>query len=266
MSITFPDIDPVLVQIGPLAIRWYALAYVSGIVLGWWYLIRLNKRPPVILTQKALDDIMVWATLGIILGGRLGYVIFYNGSYYLHNPVEILKVWQGGMSFHGGLIGLLIAVYLMCRKEKISFIGTMDMVACVGPIGLFFGRIANFINGELYGRVTDVPWGIIFPRGGPLPRHPSQIYEALLEGLTLFLILSLLVWFTRIRHYKGAIGGVFLIGYALARMTVEQFREPDEQLGFIWGALTMGQLLSFPMLLIGVGLIIWGWRTHRHDA
>lgn len=265
MSIAFPNIDPVIVHIGPLAIRWYALAYVAGIVLGWWYLIRLNKKEPRILSTRAMDDIVVWVTVGIILGGRLGYVLFYNADYYLSYPMEILKVWNGGMSFHGGLIGVLAAIYLLCRKENLDFIRVMDLVACVGPIGLFFGRIANFINGELYGRVTDVAWAVVFPRGGDLPRHPSQIYEALLEGLLLFLVMSLLIAFTRIRDKRGALGGVFLIGYALSRSVVEFFREPDEQIGFLFGSLTMGQLLSLPMLLVGLSLILWSLkqRTER---
>lgn len=266
MSISFPNIDPVLVEIGPFAIRWYALAYVAGIVLGWWLLISMNKRQPQALTQKAQDDIMVWATLGIILGGRLGYVLFYNFTYYSANLSEIFKVWEGGMSFHGGMAGLLLAVYFLCRKEKCSFLATMDMVACVAPLGIFFGRLANFINGELFGRVSDVPWAIIFPRGGPLPRHPSQLYEAVLEGMVLFTILFLLAKFTRIREYRGMLGGLFLCGYALARMSVEQFREPDAQLGFVVGSVTMGQLLSLPMLLIGVALAVYAWRMKRHDA
>lgn len=265
MSIAFPNIDPVIIQLGPLAVRWYALAYVAGILLGWWYLIRLNKKDEV-LNKKALDDIIVWATLGIILGGRLGYVLFYNAEYYFTYPLEILKVWSGGMSFHGGLVGLLAAIYLLCCKEKLSFLRVMDLVACVAPIGLFFGRVANFINGELYGRVTDVAWGVVFPGGGELPRHPSQLYEALLEGLALFIIMVLLIAFTKIRKRPGALGGVFLMGYALSRSVVEFFREPDEQIGFLFHDFTMGQLLSAPMFLIGLVMIIWSIRAKKHHV
>ena len=265
MSIEFPNIDPVLFEIGPLVIRWYALSYVTGIFLGWIYIIKLNKYEPKILTQKAVDDSLVWVTLGIILGGRFGYVLFYNAPYYLSEPGAILKVWQGGMSFHGGLLGLLAAVYILCRREKLNFMAVMDGVACVATIGIFFGRLANFINGELYGRVTDVPWGIVFPSGGVLPRHPSQLYEAGLEGVALFVILALLAVFTKIRHYPGALGGIFLVGYALSRMFIENFREPDAHIGFIIGEFTMGQLLSFPMLLLGVAIVVWSRRV-RYDG
>lgn len=266
MSIAFPNIDPVIIHIGPLAVRWYALAYVAGILLGWWYLIKLNTHTAKVLTQKALDDIVVYATLGIILGGRLGYILFYNADYYFSNPLEILKVWSGGMSFHGGLLGLLAAVYLLCRKEKMDFVRVMDLVACVAPIGIFFGRMANFINGELYGRYTDVAWGVVFPSGGNIPRHPSQIYEALLEGLLLFVILAILAWGTSLRDKRGALSGIFLIGYALARGSIEWFREPDEQIGFLFQSFTMGQLLSLPMLLMGLGLVAWSLQAKRHVA
>jgi phosphatidylglycerol:prolipoprotein diacylglycerol transferase len=257
----FPDIDPILISFGPFAIRWYALAYVAGILGGWWYIGALNKRPPQILSTKQFDDIMLWAVLGIILGGRVGYVLFYNPAYFLENPIEIPQMWHGGMSFHGGLIGTLLSIYLFCRKHQLSFFGLFDMIAPAATIGLGLGRLANFINGELYGRVTDVPWGIIFPDGGPVPRHPSQLYEATLEGVVLFCLLSWLAWGTRARQATGLISGVFLIGYATARMIVELFREPDPQLGFLFGDATMGQLLCLPMFAAGVVIALRAMRV-----
>ena len=261
--IPYPNIDPVLVQIGPLAIRWYSLSYLAGVMLGWWYLLRLDNTTPPLMNQKVRDDMMLWAILGIILGGRLGYVLFYNLPFYFEHPGDALKVWQGGMSFHGGMIGLITAFYVMCRKAKIDYWQFMDRVACVAPIGLCLGRIANFINGELYGRVTNVPWAMIFPHDeSGLPRHPSQLYQAALEGLSLFLILNLIFHFTRIRHFRGATCGLFLIGYAFFRSLAEIFREPDMQLGFIVGQVTMGQILCIPMALAGIALISYARRAH----
>jgi phosphatidylglycerol:prolipoprotein diacylglycerol transferase len=254
---TFPQIDPVLIELGPFAIRWYALAYVAGIFLGWWLLKRLSDRStPPLLSQKALDDIIIYAILGIILGGRLGYVLFYNPEYYLAYPLHALQVWKGGMSFHGGLFGVIIAMWLFARRFEIPFLRLTDCLAVCAPIGLFFGRIANFINGELWGRVTDVPWAIIFPTGGPVPRHPSQLYEAGLEGLLLFIILLFLAFKTSISQKVGVLSGLFLLGYGAARSFVEQYREPDQQLGMLWDLVTMGQLLSLPMILGGVYLVI----------
>lgn len=262
--LTYPSIDPVALQLGPLAIRWYSLAYVGGILLGWYYVKWLHKRLPIPgLTPKVLDDLVLWAVLGIVGGGRLGYVLFYKPAYYFAHPLEILQVWEGGMSFHGGLLGTLVAMYALCRKHRIPFLRMMDAVAAATPIGLCFGRLANFVNGELFGRVTDAPVGMLFPRGGPLPRHPSQLYEAALEGVALFIILFLLVRFTRARTRPGFVGGVFLAGYGLARATVECFREPDAYLGYLFGAITMGQLLCVPMLALGGGLIL---RARRDAA
>lgn len=258
LTLTFPQIDPVAIEIGPLAIRWYALAYIAGILLGWRYALHLAARPPSVLTREALDDFVVWVTLGIILGGRLGYVFFYKPGYYLSHPLEALYVWQGGMSFHGGLVGVLLAIYLFARQRGIAVLALGDIVASVVPIGLFFGRLANFINGELFGRPSDVAWAMVFPGGGPWPRHPSQLYEAFLEGIALFLVL---VWFnqrTSWRTQPGRVGGVFLAGYAVARIVSELFREPDAHLGFLLAGTTMGQLLSLPMLLIGIYLIVSG--------
>ncbi len=256
-------IDPVLLQLGPVAIRWYSLSYIAGILLGWWYAGYLNKKPPVVFSKKAYDDVLVWVILGIIIGGRLGYILFYNLPHYLQNPAEMLAVWQGGMSFHGGMIGLVTALYFFSRKHKTRFFALTDVVSCVVPIGLGLGRLANFINGELYGRAADVPWAVIFPRGGEIPRHPSQIYESLLEGALLFLILFIVANFTKAREKEGLISGMFLCLYGIFRAFAEFFREPDSQLGFIFGPLTMGQLLCVPMVLLGIGLIIWAIRNDR---
>lgn len=250
--IPFPSIDPVLIEIGPLAIRWYALAYLAGILLGYVYIKWLNaKMHPPLLDKKQTEDLIVWAILGIMLGGRLGYVLFYKPGYYLAHPEDIFALWQGGMAFHGGLVGVILAFYLFARRQGIAYLKLMDLIACAAPIGLFFGRIANFINGELYGRITDSPLGVVFPHGGPLPRHPSQLYEAVLEGLLLFVLLFVLRRHTAIAQRPGALSGMFLVGYGSARAFVELFRQPDAHLGFIWMQLTMGQLLCLPMLAVG---------------
>jgi phosphatidylglycerol---prolipoprotein diacylglyceryl transferase len=255
-ALPFPAIDPVLIAIGPFAIRWYALAYIGSLLLGWRYVRWLSTLPPPVMTREQADDLLVWITLGVILGGRIGYVVFYKPLYYLQHPLEALAVWHGGMSFHGGLIGVLLAGYLFARRNGLHPLRVGDMVAAATPIGLFFGRLANFINGELFGRPSDVPWAMVFPHGGPLPRHPSQLYEAALEGLVLFTILLLCALRPTLRARPGLIGGVFLAGYGLARSTAELFREPDEHLGFLLGGATMGQLLSLPMILLGLFLIL----------
>lgn len=256
-AIPFPMIDPVLISLGPFDIRWYALAYIAGIILGWWYLSKLNKKEPTILSQKALDDIIVWAVLGIIVGGRLGYVGFYNFEYYSKYPGDIIKVWQGGMSFHGGVLGFIFFMYLFCLRHKVAFLPLMDLLACVAPIGLFFGRIANFINNELYGTQTTMPWGVIFPGTDGMPRHPSQIYEALLEGALLFVLLRLLVSEDRFRNKAGFLSGAFLLGYAACRSIVEVYREPDHHIGYLFHFFTMGQILSIPMVFFGILLLFW---------
>jgi phosphatidylglycerol:prolipoprotein diacylglycerol transferase len=260
LILAFPNIDPIAFEIGPLAIRWYALAYIAGIVLGWRYAIKLVGQPPRFMDRTTLDDFIVWVTLGIILGGRLGYVIFYQPGRYLAVPWEAFYLWHGGMSFHGGLIGVLVAIALFARLRGISGLALGDVVASVTPIGLFFGRVANFINGELFGRIADVPWAMVFPGGGPWPRHPSQLYQAAFEGLLLFLVMLWFLHRTNWRTQPGRIGGVFLCGYAVARMSGELFREPDSFLGFVLGPFTMGQLLSVPMLLAGLYLIVTGAR------
>ncbi|WP_316980377.1 prolipoprotein diacylglyceryl transferase [Shumkonia mesophila] len=254
-AIAFPNIDPVLVQFGPFMIRWYSLAYIAGLLLGWRYIRLLAKWPPERLHARDIDDFLVWATLGVILGGRLGYVLFYNSDYFLANPLAVIEIWKGGMSFHGGLLGMITATLIFCRRRRISLLVFGDLVAAAAPIGLFLGRLANFVNGELFGRVTDAPWGVVFPHGGPLPRHPSQIYEALLEGLLLFLLLLVLARFRNIRERPGVLTGVFLIGYGASRLVIEVFRQPDVQIGFLtWGS-TMGQWLSAPMILAGLLLV-----------
>lgn len=263
LTLTYPAIDPVLIEIGPFAIRWYALSYIAGILLAWRYMIWLARRSPAGITKEHVDDFVVWATLGIVLGGRLGYVIFYKAGYYLQNPLEALAVWQGGMSFHGGLLGVIFAVWLFCRRRGYSWIAVGDVVACTAPVGLFLGRIANFINGELYGRITDSPLGMVFPGSGPLPRHPSQLYEAVLEGLLLFLVLFWLARRTGTFEKRGLLSGVFLAGYAIGRATAEFFRQPDAHIGFLAIGTTIGQWLSLPLFVIGVWLIV---RARRYDT
>ena len=256
LAIPFPAIDPVLIEIGPLAIRWYSLAYIAGILLGWRYMLRLAAQQPGGADQAAIDDLIVWMVLGIVLGGRLGYVLFYKPAYYLANPLEVAFVWQGGMAFHGGLLGVMAATVLFSRRRNLALFELADLIACAAPIGLFFGRLANFINGELWGRTTDVAWAVVFPNGGPEPRHPSQIYEALLEGAVLFLLLLALWRLTGLRHRPGALSGVFFCGYGVARVFVELFREPDAHLGFLLGGATMGQLLSLPLIAFGLWLLL----------
>ena len=253
---TFPQIDPVIVQIGPFGIRWYAMAYIAGLVLGWRLMRKLVTQPPAVATPLQVDDFLTWATLGVVLGGRLGYVLFYQPGAFIAEPLRILQVWTGGMSFHGGMLGVVIATILFCRRQSIPLLGFADRIAVVAPIGLCFGRIANFINGELWGRVApDVPWAMVFPYGGPLPRHPSQLYQAVLEGVVLFVLLFALSRRDAIRARAGMLTGVFLTGYGLARIVGEFFREPDSFLGFLAFGATMGQLLSIPMVLAGLWLI-----------
>lgn len=260
LALVFPAIDPVLVKIGPIAVRWYALAYVAGLLLGWRYVRVLARRFETGMSPRHADDLLVWMTLGVVLGGRLGHVLFYKPGFYFANPEEILYIWHGGMSFHGGLLGSFLAIVLFARRYGLPMFAVSDIVACAVPVGLFFGRIANFINGELYGRVTAAPWGMIFPGGGSLPRHPSQLYEATLEGLLLFLVMLGLAFGLRAYHRASALTGAFLAGYAVARIVGELFREPDAYLGFFLGGVTMGQILSLPMFLIGLALLLWSRR------
>src|SRR5258705_8557633 len=259
LVIPFPAFDPVLIQLGPFAIRWYALAYIVGILLGWLYaraIIRSQKLwgGPAPMPVADFDDFIVWVTLGVILGGRLGYVLFYNPAYFAEHPLEALQLWKGGMSFHGGFTGCVVAVVLFAKSRAIPVLSLGDVTCTVGPIGLFLGRLANFINGELWGRPADVPWAMVFPTGGPLPRHPSQLYEATLEGVLLFALLTAFIRAGALKR-PGFVLGAFTFGYALARSICEQFREPDPQLGFLWGGLTMGTLLSLPLMLAGIALM-----------
>jgi len=260
LAIAFPMIDPVLFEIGPVAIRWYSLAYIAGLVLGWRYMIWLARQKGALVKPQDADDFLVWAVFGVILGGRLGYVLFYKPAYYFANPSEIIQTWEGGMSFHGGFLGVLVATLLFCRLRKIRFWAFVDLAAMVAPIGLFFGRLANFTNGELWGRTTDVAWGVIFPGAGPYPRHPSQIYESILEGLVLLVILHL-VWRRKsLRSKPGILSGTFLIGYGVSRVIVEFFRQPDAYLGYLFAGATMGQLLSIPMIIAGIWLISYAQK------
>jgi phosphatidylglycerol:prolipoprotein diacylglycerol transferase len=259
-AIPFPAIDPVAISFGPLAIRWYALAYIVGLLIGWRYCLALASRPPYLVGRQNVDDFLVWATLGVVLGGRLGYVLFYMPGYYASHPLEALYVWHGGMSFHGGALGVTLAILLFTRARKIPLFAFSDIITAAIPIGLFFGRIANFINGELYGRATQVPWAMIFPNGGAIPRHPSQLYEAFCEGVLLFLLLFAAERML-MRRRPGVITGLFLAGYAVARMSGEVFREPDAQLGFLIFGTTMGQLLSIPVLVAGIAIILWAQRA-----
>jgi phosphatidylglycerol---prolipoprotein diacylglyceryl transferase len=254
----FPQFDPVIVQLGPLSIRWYALAYIASLVIGWRMVRWLVRLPPVVATPLQVDDFLTWATLGVVFGGRLGYVLFYQPATYLQHPAMILAVWEGGMSFHGGMLGVTIALIVFCYRNAIPLLGFADRIAVVAPIGLGLGRIANFINGELWGRAAPdwLPWVMIFPHAGMQPRHPSQLYQAVLEGLLLFVVMFVLSRRQSLRARFGTLTGVFLSGYAIARIIGEFFREPDAFLGFLAFGTTMGQILSIPMLLAGLWLII----------
>lgn len=256
-GIPFPDLDPVIFQVGIFALRWYSLAYLVGILLAWWLVRQMSLFSKSTFTVLKVDDFLGYAVAGIVLGGRLGYVLFYNLFYYLEHPLEILCVWNGGMSFHGGLLGVVIATWVFCKQRKINLFMVADMLCAVAPIGLFLGRIANFINSELYGRVThSVPWAIIFPTGGAEPRHPSQLYEAAFEGVFLFIVLNLVWWKSeKYRNRYGFTAGLFFTLYALGRFVLEFFREPDAHLGFFAHYFSMGQMLCLPMLALGVWLI-----------
>ena len=268
MALTFPNFDPVAISAGPLQIRWYALAYLAGILLGWAYaryIVAKDEPKGMRPNRLDIDDWLPFAVLGVILGGRIGYVMFYQPSYYLSHPLEILQLWHGGMSFHGGALGVIISLIVYSLVKGFDMFRLGDVAALCCTIGLFFGRIANFINGELFGRATDAPWGMVFPNGGPELRHPSQLYEAALEGIVLFTVLSLLAHKESIRSRPGIIGGSFLVGYGLCRMVVEHFREPDWYLGYLAGGFTMGQFLCMPMILVGAAFIIRALRKPRLD-
>jgi phosphatidylglycerol:prolipoprotein diacylglycerol transferase len=260
---TFPQIDPVALTIGPLQIHWYGLMYLVGFVAGWWLLMHRSRRPGSEWTREQVGDVVFYVALGVILGGRVGYVVFYNFGQFLDNPLWLFEVWTGGMSFHGGAIGVLITFALLARKFGKRYFTVADFVVPVVPIGLGAGRLGNFINGELWGRPSEMPWAMIFPadRMG-VPRHPSQLYECLLEGVVLFAVL----WLYSARpRPAGAVTGLFGVGYGLSRICVEFFREPDVQLGYLAGGwLTMGMLLSIPMVVIGFAMIAWAYRHDHH--
>ena len=266
--IPFPAFDPVAIEIGPLVVRWYALAFIAGLLAGWGYMVGLLRRPPDTMTAQQVGDFFSWAIIGVIAGGRLGFVGFYQPEHFLANPAHILAVWNGGMSFHGGLLGVMAAIILYARKYDIRILSLADLVAAAAPIGLFLGRLANFINGELFGRATDVPWAVVFPDGGDVGRHPSQLYEAGLEGLLLFIVLFALARYAGARYRPGLLTGVFLLGYGAARTFVEFFRQPDTYVGdggfLLWGS-TIGQWLSTPIAIAGLIFIVYAMTHDRLD-
>jgi len=254
IGLAYPEISPIAFSLGPIAIRWYSLAYLAGILAAWYLVVKNNEKYRLGFEIKQIEDLVFYITLGIILGGRLGYAVFYGGAEMWLKPWHLLELWKGGMSFHGGICGVIIASFCFAKKYKISFFKITDLIALYSPIGIFLGRLANFVNDELWGRETDVAWAVRFPRGGYVPRHPSQLYEAFLEGIVLFCLLNMLWRLPNVRKHSGLISGLFVFCYGLFRLVVEQFRQPDVQLGFLFFGLTMGQLLSIPLLILG----IWG--------
>ncbi len=268
MAISIYPISPVAFSIFGLDIRWYALAYIAAFVVGYFafHYFMTGKDENIKLSKKQIDDLLTYVILGVILGGRLGYVLFYNLSFFIMHPLEIFAVWHGGMSFHGGLIGVIVATLLFSKKENLNALRILDILALIAPIGLFFGRIANFINMEIMGRPTDMPWGVVFVGYNDIPRHPSPLYEAMTEGILLFIIMYCLYKYTNLRKYPGALGGMLGILYAIFRIICEQFRAPDVQIGFLtsWG-LTMGQLLSGLMLFISVFVFIYAIKANRKN-
>ncbi len=279
MPLSFPILDPVAFSIGPFPIRWYALAYITGLLGGWFYARRLAAKAELWMPLRQpkstdIDDLIVWVAIGVVLGGRVGYVLFYNLHTYLQDPLGVFAIWRGGMSFHGGFLGAVLAIVLFARARGLNALAMLDMAAVVTPIGLFFGRIANFINGELWGRpAPDFPYAVVFPHAGPEPRHPSQLYEAFAEGLVLFIVMAIAARVFGFRR-PGLLGGIFVLGYAIARIVCEFFREPDEQLGFLFGSsvqalsggITMGMVLSVPMALVGAAFIVIAARGYTRPT
>jgi len=256
--LTYPAIDPVLIQLGPFAVHWYGLAYIAGFVAAGLVFAWLNRRWDVGLSTDDVLTVVLYCVLGVLIGGRLGYALFYGGESFVSDPLQVFRIWNGGMSWHGGFLGIVVAGLLVSRRFGVPFTRLADMAAVGAPVGFFFGRLANFVNGELWGRPTDVPWAMVFPGAGAVARHPSQIYEALLEGLALFLIM---LWFARTKRPDGFMFGVFMLGYGGFRFLSEFVREPDAQLGFLWGGATMGQVLSIPLILVGVLFIVRALRA-----
>lgn len=265
-GLAFPEISPIIFSFGNFAVRWYSAAYLFGIIAAWLLIRRNIKKYQLPISRTDLEDLVFYVTLGIVIGGRAGYVLFYGNSMFMHNPWEIFAIWHGGMSFHGGIIGVIVAAYLGAKKIKYPFLSLTDLMALYAPIGIFCGRLANFANDELWGRISNVPWAVRFPNGGYLPRHPSQLYEALTEGVLLFILLNVL-WQNRwVRQHTGFVSGLFLAFYGLFRISLEQFREPDAQLGFIFMHVTMGQLLSLPLVLLGLFLIVQAVYRQNLDS
>lgn len=262
IGIPYPEISPIAFSLGPLAIRWYSLAYLFGILIAWFLIIKNSKKYNLGYDANHIEDLAFFVTMGIVIGGRLGYAIFYGGSEMWLKPWRLLEIWKGGMSFHGGICGVIIATLLYTKKYKFKFLAITDLVALYAPIGMFFGRIANFINDELWGRVTDVPWAVRFPSGGYLPRHPSQLYEAFFEGVIIFVVLNYLWSFKSIRDKNGTISAIFVLLYGVFRIIMEQFRQPDAHLGFFFENVTMGQILSIPFIVIGLCLLIRRSKNH----
>ena len=265
------NFDPVLIDLGFFQIRWYSVAYILGILIGWIYANKIikstgnNQYNFKQITTEQFDDLIIYLIIGIILGGRLGYVIFYNLDYYSQNLLEIFKLWQGGMSFHGGLLGVVISIFIFSKKTQINFFKFSDIISCVAPIGILLGRIANFINGELYGKITTLPWGVIFTNGGNLPRHPSQIYEAALEGIFLLLIINYLAFKKKFLYRPGYISAFFLILYSILRIFSEIFREPDIHLGLLFNYFSMGTLLSLITIIFGLFIILFIKKNERNN-
>ena len=252
----FPNIDPIAIDFGLIKVSWYALSYVVGILSSWYLILKIIKIKKIKISNKIISDLISNCMIGIILGGRLGYVIFYNPEYYFNNLTEIFKIWNGGMSFHGGLVGVILAIIYSSKKSKIPIMIFSDLISIVSPIGLFLGRIANFINGELFGRVTNNNFGMIFPNGGKLPRHPSQLYEAFFEGLVLFFIMVFLMNKSKNFEKQGFLTASFILFYGIFRFFIEYFREPDGHIGFIYLNFTMGQILTLPMIVSGLYFMI----------
>jgi phosphatidylglycerol:prolipoprotein diacylglycerol transferase len=269
IAIPYPAIDPVALHLGPLSIKWYGLAYVAGLLLGWLYLRRLLAQPRLWQDNKPpfppdiADDLFIWVAAGVVLGGRLGHILLYEPSYYWQNPVEILKIWHGGMAFHGGLLGTVVAMWLFARHRGVQPLSVMDLVSAAVPIGLFFGRLANFVNAEVVGKESSVPWAMVFPGSGPNPRHPSQVYEAVLEGLVLFLILRVLTHRKDALKRPGTVGSVFLIGYGSFRFFCEFFKLDEYRQGLGNLPLSLGMIYSLPMIAIGLIGLIWVQRRAK---